>query len=331
MNRYLIWILVGSMLMGLLGISSMSLAEEGKWAKKADMPTPRSGLSTCVVNGKIYAIGGGEIPSIVEEYDPVTDIWTKKASVPTARSAFSASAVNGKIYAIGGMVKGETVSTVEEYDPVTDKWTKKANMPTPRAWLSTSAVNGKIYAMGGERVAGGFGLVVPTVEEYDPVTNKWTKKADMPPPRSGLSASMVNGKIYTIGGSAKFVTVNEYNPSTDKWTNKADIPTRRGYLSTSVVNGKIYVVGGWDGMDKFFSTVEEYDPSTDTWTKKASMPTARAWLSASVANGKIYAIGGSNGRMVLATVEEYDTGFRDLAVKAKGKLATLWGKIKSRY
>jgi hypothetical protein len=29
-----------------------------KWVKKADMPTPRLGHSACVVDGKIYAIGG---------------------------------------------------------------------------------------------------------------------------------------------------------------------------------------------------------------------------------------------------------------------------------
>ena len=28
------------------------------WTKKADMPTPRMGHTTCVVDGKIYAIGG---------------------------------------------------------------------------------------------------------------------------------------------------------------------------------------------------------------------------------------------------------------------------------
>ena len=54
----LTWILAGLTLSGLLGLAAMSLAAEGTWTKKADMPTPRWALSASVVNGKIYAIGG---------------------------------------------------------------------------------------------------------------------------------------------------------------------------------------------------------------------------------------------------------------------------------
>ena len=70
--------------------------------------------------------------------------------MPTAREMLSSSVVNGKIYVIGGGKTGGTMaSTVEEYDPATDTWTKKADMPTARWRLSTRAVNGKIYAIGG--------------------------------------------------------------------------------------------------------------------------------------------------------------------------------------
>ncbi len=72
----------------------------------------------------------------------------------------------------------------------------------------------------------------------------WTQKADMPTARCCLSTSVVNGKIYAVGGSpARNVglsTVEEYNPATNKWKKKADMPTPRCCLSTSVVNGKIY-------------------------------------------------------------------------------------------
>ena len=178
--------------------------EVGTWTKKADMPIARSCLSTNVINGKIYAIGGGadmNISSTVEEYDPATDTWTKKKDMPTARNSLSTSVVNGKIYAIGGLsTPTSSTSTVEEYDPTTDTWTKKASMPTARGVLSTSAVNGKIYAIGGMtgRPAG-----LSTVEVYDPATDTWTKKADMLTARCGLSTSMVNGYIYAIGGASR--------------------------------------------------------------------------------------------------------------------------------
>ena len=83
------------------------------------MPTGRSGLSSSVVNGRIYAIGGigsSGLLAIVEEYDPSTNTWTGKASMPTARSGLSSSVVNDKIYAIGGGLAAY-LKTVEEYTP----------------------------------------------------------------------------------------------------------------------------------------------------------------------------------------------------------------------
>ncbi|MFQ6042248.1 MAG: hypothetical protein ACE5PV_15440 [Candidatus Poribacteria bacterium] len=46
------------MLIGVLSFSSISLAEEDKWTKKADMPTARADMRASVVDGKIYVIGG---------------------------------------------------------------------------------------------------------------------------------------------------------------------------------------------------------------------------------------------------------------------------------
>jgi N-acetylneuraminic acid mutarotase len=243
--------------------------------------------------------------------------WSRRADMPTRRGWFGTAMVNGKIYAIGG-IRPPNITTVEEYDPQTDTWTKKADMPTRRDGLSVIAVNGKIYAIGGlledwDTV----GPVLPTVEEYDPATDTWTKKADMPYPRSDFSISVVNGRIYIFGGGAhipdwaSLATVQEYDPVTDTWTRKADMPTPRSKLAENApaVNGRIYVIGGTESYTSEVGvpTVEEYDPVADTWAKKADMPTPRLYLALSEVNGKIYAIGGErSGRVALQTVEEYD-------------------------
>jgi len=313
---------------------------EGTWTKKADMPTARHSLSTSVVNGKIYAIGGApDSPGIfanaistVEEYNPMADTWTRKTDMPTARWGLSTAVVNGKIYAIGGLASpnAQVVSAVEEYNPKTNKWVRKADMPTVRAYFSTSVVGGKIYAIGGNNRINHLSIV----EEYDAVTDTWTKKADMPTARTVLAnnAPAVNGKIYVIGGAAgapPLSTVEEYDPATDTWTKKTDMPTARGGFAINTVNRKIYVIGGSTGDGHSLPTVEEYDPTTDTWTRKADMPTGGRWYdSASAVNGYIYAIGGIRdvGDLGLSTVEAYDTGFR--AVDMEGKLPTTWGRMK---
>jgi len=329
--------------------------EGGEWAKKADMPTARVDTSSAVVNGKIYVIGGGATwngpaLSVVEEYNPTTDTWMKKADMSNARQVPSSVAVKGKIYTIGGSQDGglTSVPTIEEYDPVTDRWVKKADMPTPRGALSTSVVNGKIYAIGGcLKAAGVTGVPTAAVEEYNPETDTWTKKADMlTTPRWYHSSSVVNGKIYVFGGTsdirkAIFSIVEEYDPVTDTWTRKTDMPTPRDWHCTSASGGRIYAFGG-HLQCVGITIVEEYNPETDTWKKVANIPTGRLLLTASEVNGKIYVIGGAIGKFQnvnwnlpewqgLSTIEEYTPeGWQpeQSVVSPQGKLPTKWGTIK---
>ena len=140
----------------------------------------------------------------------------------------------------------------------------------------------------------------------------WAKRQDMPTARDCLSASMMNGKIYAIGGRSidgvTLETVEEYDPVKDTWTRKTDMPTARMGLSTCVVNGKIYAIGGsdWPGPN-CFSAVEVYDPTTDQWTKCSDMQTRRWGHSACVVNGKIYVFGGADKfAPCFSQVEEYD-------------------------
>jgi len=314
-------------------------AEGGTWTKKADMLTPRWALSTSVVNGIIYAIGGGDAnnkpTSTAEEYDPLTNTWKKKSDMPTPRWRLTTSVVNGKIYAIGGEQEKGIFAVVEEYDPIKDKWEKKDNIP--KQWkyhFSSSTVNGKIYIIGGEPK----NLVGQEVEEYDPMNGTWTRKADMPTARDNLSTSVINGKIYAIGGVGmdapwQLSVVEEYDPVADKWTKKADMPTARYHLSTAVINGKIYAIGGINNNAPWFcSMVEEYNPITDTWIRKSDMPAERGALSVSAVNDRIYVIGGYNkvggADHTFSEVEEYNPNPKSESINFKGNLPITWGDVK---
>jgi N-acetylneuraminic acid mutarotase len=286
------------------------------------MPTERWEHYTCVVDGRIYVIGGAgpvnQALGTVEVYDPVTDTWTGKSEMPTARQGLSTSVVNGRIYAIGGgesssssYLQVETFSTVEEYDPATDTWTTKSPMPTERGWHSANVVDGKIYIIGGSQDSSpGYGHVM-AVEVYDPATDTWSQKGDMPESRAAGSGSVVDGKIYLIGGYGGAQRVDEYDPATDTWTAKSEMPTARIGLSTSVLNGKVYAIGGFSlGVSGYsgVTTVDVYDPATDTWTTAPDMPTGRFGAYTSGVDGKIYVFGGLAGWPASAygIVEIYD-------------------------
>ena len=84
---------IGGMLAEPVDFVDAYAPDADKWVQKASLPAARAGVVTCVVGGKIYAIGGwsAQAPALgtVEEYDPATDVWTKKTDMPTPRSFFT--------------------------------------------------------------------------------------------------------------------------------------------------------------------------------------------------------------------------------------------------
>ncbi len=239
--------------------------------------------------------------------------WAQKVDMPTARFLHSTSVVDGKIYVIGGSDSEpgyDPILAVEVYDPSMDSWTRKADLPTARMLHSASAVNGKIYVVGGYDTYDSGGVLLSAVQEYDPATDTWTQKADLPTPRAGLATSVVDGKIYAIGGfdGAQGVsTVELYDPVTDSWTRKAaNFPFGVWCLCTAVVDGKIYALGG--RYAQAIPYVQEYDPATDTWTRKSDIPVATGQMGAVVLGGKIFVIGGwlSSGNNPYTAMQMYD-------------------------
>jgi N-acetylneuraminic acid mutarotase len=311
---------IGISLLMLLALSTTDFGDvmqTNPWSYKSPMPTARNLFTLCEVNGRLYAIGGSRTVTAsvvtVEMYDPETDSWSEKSHLPSVECANAASVVNNKIYVFGGAsrVYGSAHSATYEYDPATDSWIGKADMPTPRAYMSAGAVDGKIYVIGGTSIAGPSLVPYNTVEMYDPATDTWQKKSDMPTPRAVHTASVVGGKIYVFGGAQDgsaqgLSTVEAYDPATDTWTRKNDMPVAKCWHGTAEVGGKIYVISGGTGFETLYSSVEEYDPISDLWRIRSPMLSARWSLSTAEAGGKIYAIGGasiSNDRLSL--VEEY--------------------------
>jgi N-acetylneuraminic acid mutarotase len=100
------------------------------WSAVPGMPTPRSGIGTAVLNGRMHVLGG-------EAY--INDL-------------------------VG------TYRTHEAYDPKTNSWQRLPPMPTPRHGLAVGEIEGKMYAVSGSNVAGGGGPHegVNVNEVYDP-------------------------------------------------------------------------------------------------------------------------------------------------------------------
>lgn len=199
-------------------------------------------------------------------------------------------------------------------------WTTLATMPIPRRGAAAVAASGKVYVLGGRNFTGqNPGVMVLTVDEYDPQTNTWTmRQAMMATGRTYHAAAAVNGRIFVVGGRASDLnqpldSVEEYDPVADAWYSRSPMHTPRSFLAVAVVGGRIFALGGDTSGGSTLSSVEEYDPLTDAWEDRTPMLLPRRDFGAATANGKVYAIG--------TGIEEYDPATDSWAWKTSWSVA----------
>ena len=251
--------------------------------------------------------GSTVLTSVMSFAETTVDSWTTSAPMPTARQQLGAATVDGKIFAIGG--RNDWISRHldinEMYDPATNIWVQKTPMPTARIDFAIAVYENKIYVIGGEINAprgNGESEICSTNEVYDPATDTWETKASMPTPRSALAASVVDGKIYVMGGyqftrsyPGYNTTMNEvYDPETDTWTTKPSLPKGVTRTVSTAIGTKIYLMGGATFGSDWSDFNQVYDTEKETWTSAKSVPTGidgASGASLSSIDPKIYVLG----------------------------------------
>jgi YVTN family beta-propeller protein len=196
--------------------------------------TPRHSLGAAAVETplgpRIYAIGGyvSTAPTtspttLVEEYDPATDLWRTVAPLPTAVAQFGIAAAGGinaaeplqLIHVVSGNAGSEGAPSVANANPVqrfqadpagAGTWTAfpAAGLTLRRNLGAAAALRGvssRILVIGGED---GTGTVLPTVEEYtaQAVAVVPPPHTSLPSPRArfGIAGSLSTNQIYVVGG-----------------------------------------------------------------------------------------------------------------------------------
>jgi hypothetical protein len=285
----------------------------GEWRDEVDLPVNRSEVAYVELDGKLHLFGGGSSHHV---YDPVTQTWSKKAGLPFKIHHIQGVALSGKIYLLGGLTlwPSPDVGTVFIYDPGTNTVSQGTPMPAARQRGAGGVVahDGKLYYAGGLH----DGTAVNWYDVYDPVADTWTALPDMPTARDHFHASLLDGKMWAIGGRNVqpnlTTSVNEaFNFASGQWeTGYAPLPTPRGGFSSVVVDGEIFIAGG-EGFGQAWPTVDAYDPATDSWRSMAPMPNPRHGIQGAVCNGGIYIAGGADDQGGGNTVNTHDVFFPD--------------------
>jgi len=228
--------------------SSQSSAADWNNSYVPNMKQPRYGHNACILNNKIYVIGGinNSFPNgipIVEMYEPITNSWitsddyknpNKPPMLNNRRSFGQAVTFNNKIYVIGGYDN----KSVQYYDPlVSTTWQDYIPLNNIRSNFSAvvapavSGYNGmSIYIMGGI-ITSSINQISTTddVQILDTKKTQWVSITHLSTPRA------YGGAVCPI-----------------LWNNRPD----RNY---------IYMFGGSDENNSPLNTIDKFDISTNSW------------------------------------------------------------------
>src|SRR5699024_5913293 len=138
---------------------------------------------------------------------------------------------------------------------------------------------------------------------YDPATNTWTRKGDMPIAATHMGTATDGTFVYFAGGypagstgaqTFSTTTVRRYNPANDSWSTIQSLPSARGAGNLQYLNGKLYFFGGSDSSRKDRAELFSLDLTNPNanWVQLASMPAARNHVGGAALGGFIYSVGG---------------------------------------
>ncbi len=247
------------------------------WEQKAPIPYNRGAydFGTAAINNKIFMFGGANPPgsghyAYINMYNISSNTWTQDvATLPYPAAGVEAVAYNGYIYIFGGRSGAESGSgqpfrkIAIKFDPNTYTYTNLAELPHYRQGGKAFVLNNLIYLIGGTTAtqpSSPYGVVdsSPVVDVYNPSTNTWTTKGEVP--NSGYPV-LVNGTIYLVAYDISSYAY-KYDVANDLWTpiSSQFTDTLGGFDGTGcydAVGSKIYILGGASHTTQRLNTVIE--------------------------------------------------------------------------
>jgi hypothetical protein len=184
-------------------------------------------------------------------------------------------------------------------------WSAVASAPIPRAEGGAAVVGGKLYAFGGYTDT----TWTPTarVDAYDPATNTWQQRADLPVAATHMGVATDGTDVYFAGGypvgsggtSQTFSTaaVRRYSPSTNTWATLPSLPAPRGGGALAIVGRTLHFFGGADANRADTNTHWTLNVDIGTsWATATPMANGRNHFGAVTIGGKIYVVAGQQGQ-----------------------------------
>jgi N-acetylneuraminic acid mutarotase len=180
------------------------------------------------------------------------------------------------------------------------KWKKVTSSPFARVESPAAVIDKKLYLFGGFTDDLGASN---QLDVYDPETDTWTRKKDMPTRLTHLNPA-IDGKTIWLAGGFKGkhpgpVTdeVWKYDVAADSWSAGPPLPERRAGGGLAILGRKLHYFGGYKA-DRDTNSADHWSLALDdgkAWQREADLPDPRGHVAAAVLDGKLYALGGDHG------------------------------------
>ncbi len=277
-----------------------------EWKKAAPSPFARVESPTAVVNGQIYLFGGFtedlDASNQVNVYDPQSDSWTRKKDMPAGLTHLN-PAINGSTIWFAGGFKGKhpgpVTAEVWKYDIASDTWSAGPPLPERRAGGGLAVVEGRLHYFGGYKTDRDTNSGDHWSLSLDGGKD-WQREAELPDPRGHVSAAVLDGKIYALGGDhghditqIDVKSCHSFDPATKKWSQIASLPDGRSHFESSTIvhKGRILIVGGRCNSSQpprnVVGDMLEYDPKVNEWHVVGALPEKVLAPAAAIVSGHI--------------------------------------------
>lgn len=236
--------------------------EQNTWTQKADFPGTGTSSAAAVSIGEKGYVGGGVINtlSLSKEfwtYDPSTNTWETLPGYPGPEFSKSfAFVIDGKMY-IGA--SGE----MWQFDPVSG-WSSRTPYPGRADYDHAGFSVGPYGYVGAGTEETGFEEFTSTSDfwQYDPGTDVWVRKADVPVACNTPSSFSINGRGYLAWGSGLGKRTFEYDVAADRWAEQQRAPAWAGIFGSAVfvAGSKAYIGTGFNETSDLRNSFYVFDP-----------------------------------------------------------------------
>ncbi len=257
-----------------------------------------------------------------------TEGWQALTSFTHPRRALAATATKDYLYVLGGVDAQNQYVRPVEYARILANgrlgpWKQTSALLEGRFYLAAASHDGYLYALGGGGgQLGDNNVPLSSVERAkinaDGSLQDWRHHSYLTTPRRGLTAAVINKRLYAIGGyNGQFLKSTEFialgaGQQPAQWRPATQLAQVDRYIHASATQGnRLYLLGGhvqkggpMSYGDVESSTVNTRSGQLGPWhIAPTHLLTARFIASAFAFENYLYIVGGHNGAQRLASVE----------------------------